>query len=426
MTTYTTPYRLPKPEPLDKIAAAQENLRIAISALADASNRELGQMASRTEDAVAAAAATPQAVQLTTPVDGYYTNNTQMNHRVPFRLPVAASRVRVHFANRNDANDTTYSVPDLRINQRCYIGEHKFEGGEPTGQFATAPVDASGVGTLYLPDSAEYTGEWMDVALEANVEYLLSFSFYNPTGAQITQGLATSWLSTSTGDVNRLDVEGLNKRPQTPFAVWLEVEVPANVPVLGWVGDSLLAGREATMIVHDSPAWVHGMAHRVMPRLYASPGSRITDWVGAPSSPRWTRWSGLGKCDAAIIQLGSNDIFDYDNRASEVQGVMAQRLAELVPLVRQHVSDRIYYATIMPRNTKTWSPEFVDAWRAWNDYLETLPHGAVGCIDFASAVAARGDDARIADHLVSADTVHLLSGGYAAMASAAPGQIATR
>ena len=105
---------------------------------------------------------------------------------------------------------------------------------------------------------------------------------------------------------------------------------------------------------------------------------------------------------------------------------MAQRLAELVPLVRQHVSERIYYATIMPRNTKAWSPEFVDAWRGWNDYLETLPHGAVGCIDFASAVAARGDDARIAEHLVSADTVHLLSGGYAAMAGAVPGQIATR
>ena len=425
MTTYTNPYRLPRPEPLDKIAAAQENLRISIGALADATNRELGQMAIRTEAAVAASAPTSQAVQLTTPVDGYHTTIVQGNHRLPFRLPAGASRVRVHFANRNDANDTDYAVPDLRINQRAYIGEHKYENGAPTGQFVSAPVDASGIGTLYLPDAQEYTGEWMDVDLKPNVEYLFSFSYYNPSGARIEQGMGASWLAGATGDVNKLDVS-LTKRDVAPLAVWLEVEVPANLPVLGWVGDSLLVGREAEMWLHDSPAWVHGMAHRVMPRLYASAGSRITDWTGAPSSPRWTRWAGLGKCDAAIIQIGSNDIFDYDNRASEVQGVMAQRLAELVPLVRQHVSERIYYATIMPRNTKAWSPEFVDAWRGWNDYLETLPHGAVGCIDFASAVAARGDDARIAEHLVSADTVHLLSGGYAAMAGAVPGQIATR
>lgn len=425
MTTYTTPYRLPRPEPLDKIAAAQESLRISIGDLADAANRELGQMAIRTEAAVAASAATSQAVQLTTPVDGYYNVGVQGNHRLPFRLPVAASRVRVHFANRNDANDTGYTVPDLRINQFCYIGEHKYENGAPTGQFVDTPVNASGVGTLPLPDAQEYAGEWMDVDLEPNVEYLFSYSYYNPSGAQMAQGMGASWLSGATGNVDKLDVS-LTKRGVAPLAVWLEVEVPANVPVLGWVGDSLLVGREATMWLHDSPAWVHGMASRVMPRLYASAGSRITDWTGAPSSPRWTRWAGLGKCDAAIIQLGSNDIFDYDNRASEVQDVMAQRLADLVPLVRQHVSDRIYYATIMPRNTKTWSPEFVNAWRAWNDYLGTLPHGAVGCIDFASAVAARGDDARIAEHLVAGDGTHLLTGGYSAMASAVPGQIATR
>lgn len=425
MTTYTTPYGLPRPEPLDKIAAAQENLRLAIGGLADAANRELGQLEKRAENAITAASPTPQAVQLTTPVDGYHTTTGQGNHRIPFRLPVAASRVRVHFANRNDANDTGYTVPDLRINQRAYIGEHKYENGAPTGQFVAAPVDASGIGTIYLPDSQEYTGEWMDVDLRPNVEYLFSYSYYNPSGAQIEQGMGASWVSGATGDVNKLDVS-LTKRGVAPLAVWLEVEVPANVPVLGWVGDSLLVGREATMWLHDSPAWVHGMANRVMPRLYASAGSRITDWTGAPSSPRWTRWAGLGKCDAAIIQVGSNDIFDYDNRASEVQDVMAQRLADLVPLVRQHVSDRIYYATIMPRNTKAWSPEFIDAWRAWNDYLGTLPHGAVGCIDFASAVAARGDDARIAEHLVAGDGTHLLTGGYSAMASAVPGQIATR
>lgn len=426
MTTYTNPYRLPRPEPLDKIASAQENLRLAIGDLADASNREIGALAKQTEIAVQASAATSQAVQLTTPVDGYYTTNKQMNHRVPFRLPVNASRVRVHFANRNDANDTTYNVADLRVNQRAYIGEHKFENGAPTGQFVDTPVDASGIGTINLPDSTEYTGEWTDIRLEANTEYLFSFAFYNPSGAQITQGMSTSWLSTSTGDVNKLDVAGLNKRMQTPLAVWLEVEISKNVPTLGWVGDSLLVGREASMVLHDSAAWVHGMANRVMPRLHASAGSRITDWTDAPSSPRWTRWDGLGKCDAAIIQVGSNDIFDYDNRANQVQDVMSQRLADLVPLVREHVSDRIYFATIMPRNTKDWTPEFLDAWRAWNDYLETLPHGAVGCIDFASAVAARGDESRIAEHLVAGDGTHLLTGGYAAMASAIPGQIATR
>lgn len=426
MTTYTTPYRLPRPEPLDKIAAAQENLRIAIGDLADATNREVGHLEKRAEGAIAAAAPSPQAVQLTTPVAGWHSGATQGNQRIPFRLPVPASRVRAHFANRNDADDTDYTNPDLRINQRCYIGEHKFENGEPTGQFVDTPVDASGTNLITMPDSQEYMGEWMDVDLEPNVEYLFSFSFANPTGTEIVQGMSTCWNSVPTGDVNKLDVEGLSKRLQTRLAVWLEVEVPANTPVLGWVGDSRLVGREATMVLHDSAAWVHGMANRVMPRLHASAGSRMTDLIATPSAPRWTRWADLGKCDAAIIQIGGNDIFDYDNRANQVHDVMSQRLAELVPLVREHVSDRIYYATLMPRNTKEWDPEFIDAWRAWNNYLKTLPHGAIGCIDFASAIAARDDDSRIAEYFVSDDTVHLLSGGYAAMASAIPGQIATR
>src|SRR5699024_1888523 len=157
-------------------------------------------------------------------VDGYSTTNGQGNHRIPFRLPVAASRVRVHFANRHDANDTGYTVPDLRINQRAYIGEHKYENGVPTGQFVAAPVVASGIGTIYLPDSREYTGEWMDVDLAPNVEYLFSYSYYNPSGARIEQGMGASWLSGATGDVNKLDVS-LTKRGVAPLAVWLEVEV---------------------------------------------------------------------------------------------------------------------------------------------------------------------------------------------------------
>src|SRR5699024_4531119 len=111
MTTYTDPHRLPRPEPQDYIAASGENIRIAIGDLADAANRELGQLAKTTEDALHASTVDAQAVQLTAPVDGYHTTTGQGNHRIPFRLPVAASRVRVHFANRNDANDTGYTVP---------------------------------------------------------------------------------------------------------------------------------------------------------------------------------------------------------------------------------------------------------------------------------------------------------------------------
>lgn len=371
-------------------------------------------------------AMTTQAVQLITPVSGYQSQNTARNQRIPFRLPARASRFRIHVANRNDADDITYADSDLRINQEMFIGKHKLVDGEMTGQFASAPFGTGFGPAVWLADSAERVSDWIDIPLEANTEYLLSYSYYNPDGSPISAGMATGWWNLATGAVDQVDGVTMNKHIQSHLMVWLEVEIPATTPTLAWIGDSLTVGREAEAALHDSPAWMHGMTHGVLPRLHAQAGSRFADWTGSfASSPKWTRWAGVDRPSACVINLGSNDMYDFAATPESMVSTLTTRLADLVPLVRQHVADRIYFATILPRNNQTYSQAFLDARNAWNDYLRTLPHGAEGCFELAAMVADPANPDRLRSIYDSGDGVHLNTAGYARMAQGVTGQIGT-
>lgn len=433
MTSFTPVYNLPKPDPTDKIASALESLRLAIGTLGDATERELGAAETRSEAARALAAKRSVAVQLTTSVDGYLEESYAQNVRIPFRtsmnVPGGQTRVRVHIANYNDASDTAYVIPNLQLNRNIFIGKHKMNAGAMSGEFESAPqrITDFATGNMPIPDGSEKATPWYPVTVLPNTEYLLSLSFFNPGSATYASGMSFTYRGTATGEVDKVGpVTGQTSTLKCPFTIWLEFEALADTPVLGWVGDSLLVGREARAALHDSPAWAHAVNNGVSPRIYGIAGSRMTGWNAAPNSLRWKRWAALGKCDAAIIQLGSNDVFDFVNQPENLMAEMKIRLAALVPLVRTNISDRAYYATIMPRNNGVWSAAFLSAWREWNDYLQTLPHGALGCFDFASAVADRQDPDKLAPHIVSADLVHLTSGGYALMANAVPGPVAIR
>lgn len=431
MTKYTPNLGLPYPEAGDKIAkttSPEDSIREDFQSLAVKADQEISlreaSVIARVAKVEPLASVVAQAVQVTTSVDGYETATKQGNIRYPFRVPVNAQAVRVCVANRNDASETNYTGSDIRINQRIYIGEHKLEDGQMTGQFATPPTSANEGGTKVLNGGTPYVGEWTAVDLKPGREYLLSLSFANPPGDQLASGMGTNWIVAATGSVNQMNVEGLSKQLKSVFQVWIEVMVPAKTPTLAWVGDSTLVGRDSRAAVHDSPAWFHGMAHGVIPRLYGIAGSRITDWIGTPNGTKWTRLAHLGRCDAAVIQIGANDVFDFVNRPEDLVAEMKARLAALIPLVRQHVASRIYLATPKGRSTGPYSAEFYQALNEWCDYLRTLPHGAEGCYDLNAAVADPGNPNALNPVYVSDDNVHLLSGGNAALARAVPAIVA--
>lgn len=364
------------------------------------------------------------AVQLTTGVDGYTEAHVGQNVRYPFRLSTGTKRVRVHIANYNDASNVGYTVPDLTLNRRIYVGRHRVAvDGVLTGQFSVTPV-ALTPNTMALPGSSEVVTDWVDIDLQAGIEYLLSLSFYNPSGAQYASGMGWTWRSAATGDADVVGpIAGQASSLKCPFSVWLEVEVANTVPVVGHLGDSLLVGREADYALHDSYAVKHATAQGVMPRIYGIAGSRMTDWIGTPNAPKWKRFQDLPAPDACVIELGSNDLFDFRTDTAGALTEMKSRLEQLVRLARTNISQNIYFATIMPRNVGSSTPAINQVRRDYNDYLMTLPHGALGCFDFSQAVEDRANPDRIANYLVSGDGVHLLTGGYARMASAIPGPL---
>lgn len=364
------------------------------------------------------------AIPMSGPTAGYQSSITARNVRLPLRLPVTAQRYRIHVCNRNDADDTTFTNANLRLNQPVYIGKHKIENGVMTGNFSEAPWNTGFGPAVWLPNSDEAVSNWIDVQpLEANQEYLLSYSYYNPDGIPIVDTMATCWWNSATGAVNQMDLTLTKDEVKAPLYFWIEVEVSSATPALGWIGDSLLVGRGADAAMHDSPAWFHGMTHGVIPRIYGQPGGRYNDWVSLPTSPKWTRFSDVDDVSACMIQLGSNDAFDYRNNPENLMSNLTSRLTNLVPLVRQHISERIYYMTVPPRANEEYTQNFKDALAEWNDYLRTLPHGAQGCFEYGSMIS--NADGSMNEMYAGPDLVHLNTAGYSRLAQSVPGRVAT-
>lgn len=358
------------------------------------------------------------AVNLTTSVNGYFDNANAMNHRVPFKLPVRARRFRLHVASRNDASGVEINDPELRFNKQPVIGKHKLENGQHTGQFLEPPFPASAKTSIPI-GSTEFVGEWMNIVLEANTEYLLSFSYYNPNGVEIPSGMSGSYIQAATGLTNAMDVPGIRYYFKTPFQIWLEVEVDSSVKTVGFVGDSLLVGRDSSCPLYLSPAWTRGRREGFIPRMHAIAGGRMSQFIEDATGPRWTRFSALGKCDEAVIQIGSNDFYDQINQPTSeaIVEVMKARLEQTIALARQHIADDVYLCTVLPRNNGAYSEKVKTALRDYNAWVQTLPFGAKGCFDWAGAISDRTGDG-LEPRYVAEDQVHLNNAGYAAVAGA--------
>lgn len=362
----------------------------------------------------------PAALNLTTPVNGYYETSNAMNHRVPFKLPVRATRYRLHIAARNDANGIEVSDNELRINKQPVIGKHKIEAGQMTGQFSEKPFPAAPVHSIPLPNGNEYVGDWVNTPLEANTDYLFSFSYYNPNKVQIPSGMSGSFIQSATGQTNALDVPGVRYYMKTPFAIWLEIEVPYDTPTIGFIGDSLMVGRDSECPLYYSPAWHRARREKFLPRMHSIAGGRMKFINATPTDPFWTRFAALGKCDAVVIEIGSNDFYDQVNKATteEILSELKPRLEQTVALARQHVSENIYFCTVLPRNNNNYPKKVIDALRQYNDWLHSLPFGALGCYDWAGTISDTTGD-RLTPRYLAQDLVHLNNAGYAAV-SAAP------
>lgn len=361
-------------------------------------------------------------VQLTTPRKDMRWTAYARNYRLPFKIPTNATKYRIHIANYNDADDAVEPAPNLRITQPLYIGEHRIENGVMTGTFTENPRRANSNWSINLPDNEEWVSEWINRPLNAGVEYLFSYSVGNSDRARIASGGATSWFSTDYSDAGRAEPTGtLNKASNAPLSIWLEIEAPHGTEIVAWIGDSLSTAAMADHTVYQSPAWLKARREGHYPIMLAQIGNRM-EWVAAADdTPRFTRFADLGRANATIIQIGANDFYDLaasSRTQAEIVAEMQARVAAVIALARKHFSDDIYLATVVPRNTHDFEERVHGALAEYNEWLQGLPHGAVGCYDWVGAVST-ADRRYTMDHLISSDLVHLNTAGYT-MLSAAP------
>lgn len=331
---------------------------------------------------------------------------TAVHLRLPFRIAASARRFRVHIRNYNDRSNLAYSG-SLAVTG-LWGGRHA--GG---GTFAAAPVKLAG-GFTTAADGGEYVSGWIErtaLPLDAYGEYLFSLGY--TCAAQTNHaGQGGSWQSSAPGQAGDLNPGTALERSQTaPLDIWVETELPANVPVGAFVGDSLTCGTGADLPVYESYGAKHALAHGYVPQIMANHGSQMTDWTNR-SQWKWQKYAGLSKPDSVLWAVGGNDVFSGADLPT-----LQTRFAALARTIRAELGGHIYLANIMPRNRGTADPLEVSR-RAYNAWLAGLPERAVNVFDFAVTVAKPTAAGYMEDAYNCGDNVHLNTAGYARNAAA--------
>jgi lysophospholipase L1-like esterase len=347
---------------------------------------------------------------------GFEDTGTDVHQRHPVLLSASSRRGRVHIRNKNDRTNTVY--PGALSVKGIWRGPAARDStGALNGQWAAAPTQVQGAFTTSA-DGAEWVSEMLTFDFDAGKDYLIGVGY--TCAAQTNHGgLGGSWRSAYSAEVGDLaPAHALTRSQNAALDIWVEFEIDAAVPIIAHLGDSLTIGTNADLPVYESPARKHSIANGVWAAHYAHHGSQMTSWIAGDIS-RWTKYAGTGAADAVLVSLGSNDIFNGDALAT-----VKANLSTLLGLARSYISPTVYLSTILPRNNGTTANETVRA--SYNNYLATLPGGAVNVFDYAAAIADPANTSRMDSRYSTADDVHSNTAGYARIARAIVALLALR
>lgn len=319
--------------------------------------------------------------------------------RWPVTLGVTAHRARLHLRNWNWSVGTGAGYN--------YAGAVNVSGlwvGPATGNaFQGTPKKALGAFTTSA-SGAEYVSEWFAYEFTEDIQHLVSIGFTTAAGQTNYQGRGGCWRTTNPADAGAVN-PGAELSANSPFDVWLEMEVPAATPILCGFGDSNTVGTGTTLPVHDSWLAEYCRKERAIPFFLANHGSLAASWAGMDAA-KWNRFAGLAKPDAAVYFLHQNDL-----AAGITLATLQQRFRDTLALLRQKITPNIYAATI----TAGGKPEDMDSVRrAFNTWLGTRPEGIRDCFDFTGAVS---DDDRVIRDVDRADALHFKTSGHLKIAA---------
>jgi hypothetical protein len=331
---------------------------------------------------------------------------TAVGARIPFKFGFDVLDFRVHIHNNNNRYVFNYAGA-LAFDGLAYGPHDMGTTGTHTGKFAVAPTSLAAGFTTSATGATEWVSPWAGTEIPANKEMLLSYG-YTCAAQNNASTLAGSYQSANNTSWNAVEDAGAVVSNHTPCDIWIEVKVAGNVPVVAYLGDSLTVGVSSRFPVYDSYPMQHSRANGHVPVMYAHSGSTMDGWSAAPTSLRYTKWSGMTKPDALVWSLGRNDIF-----ASGVDlATLRSRFATLYPIITGYTTSNVYLTTVLPSFDAAAPAEAVR--QAWNNVLiDEMPGNAVMTFDLGKAVESTTTGVLDSRWSASPGDIHLNRQGYA-------------
>lgn len=318
--------------------------------------------------------------------------------RFPFQVGATGKRARLHFRNWNWATGTT-SAGAVTV-KGLWAGVRSGS----TGNFAATPTRL--LNQFVTPaNGAEYVSEWFAMPVDLTLPSLFSLSYTTPVG-QPNARMQSSVYRTGSSSYGATVEVPATKGTLAPFDIWLELEVPAETPIVGAFGDSNTLGH-GTDPVYGAYIQQYARERGAIPYLLAQSGSTSVSWSDT-GAVRWKRWAEVSKPDVVLDFLGQNDLVEGITLAQ-----MQAKFAEHVANVKSLVTPNVVAATITPANSKSAAVNTVR--REYNLWLKTKPNGVKDVFDFSVAVS--DDDATIRASDGAGDGLHMNMVGHANMAA---------
>lgn len=298
--------------------------------------------------------------------------------RYPVKFAAPVARFRVHIRNFSYADATGYTGTVNLTGLWWGKGAYNIDSFL-NGAYQATPTQINGAATL--SGTTEWVSGWITVNANEGDEHLLSIGWTTPgSGApvNIVSNWTQHWRTTSATDAgSTAPTLTAQAGPGAPFDIWLECDIPAAIPVVAFVGDSITIGD----MYSQSFPHRYGQAHRVWPIVFGHFGGRLSDW-GSGSTDRWTRY-GAVSTDATVLMCGINDI-----GADATLNDLKTRFGVVAARIRTHLGPRVFVATVLPTNgdPTTGGRETIRAnYNAWLAYPRS---GINGTFDTARTVSA--------------------------------------
>lgn len=247
------------------------------------------------------------AVPLTFPRGSSYSDDRPtLTIRIPFKFGAAVKRARLRLRNYDYRSDHgfpgSYRIVGAGIGKHQINDDGSMTGLVPEGESITQLMDST---QMTGPDEA--AGEWVDINLEANTEYLLSYSFTADDGMIYTRQTGQCFTNRLSSGWNRVGSVTATPSNMAVLAAILDVEVLEDTPIYGYLGDSQTAAISASRPGYDSWAMVHSRLAGAIPTIYGHAGGGLNEWQD-PVKPAYNISDGMAKFDRFHISMGSNDI----------------------------------------------------------------------------------------------------------------------